>query len=381
MATFDIPIGPSISERGTTCLMSGAKPAKVRCPVRKPVYGSITYDREKGNMPLEWPNEDGFRIWLAAEEQDKVIHLILSHTEASDSPNWRARRMFRCSREFSGGKPHREKKHQHDRKIPSMKTGCRCKLIVKQYPGTEIILGKYEGAHDHPLGDDNLRFLRLSNKVRNLVKGMILTGMGSQAMVSSRLILRLPSELTERRLQLERVQQSCKRTDRDYHITMRDINRLRRIVEEGEIRLDDNDAISVRLWVTQLRQGGVEAVLKDKMDPPPPGSGISGDCFVLCIQTVFQRDRFRSLGSDFLSIDATHNTTQYYGVQLFTLVVRDLWGHGTLCGVFPFTDAYSLHRCACCLDAVVNYYGSDNYLFSKICKRSQPGDHTADHHE
>ena len=69
--------------------------------------------------------------------------------------------------------------------------------------------------------------------------------------------------------------ESCKPTDRDYHMTMHDISRLRQIVENEEIRLDDNDAISVRLWVTKLRQCGAGAVLKDKTDPPPPESRLS----------------------------------------------------------------------------------------------------------
>jgi hypothetical protein len=162
------------------------------------------------------------------------------------------------------------------------------------------------------------------------------------------------------------VRESCKQTDRDYHITTRDISRLRRIVENDEIRLDDNDAISVRLWVTKLRQCGAEAVLKDKRDPPPPGSGLSPDAFALCIQTQFQRDRFQALGSDFLSIDATHNTTQYAGVQLFTLLVRDLWGHGTLCGAFPLRlqalTSFPL-RCSCRVDAVIKWHRSDNKFF------------------
>ncbi len=128
--------------------------------------------------------------------------------------------------------------------------------------------------------------------------------------------------------------------DCDYHMTMHDISRLHQIIENDKIHLDDNNAISVRLWVTKLRQCGAEAVLKDKRDPPPPGSGLSQNSFVLCIQPKFQMDRFHALGSDFLSIDATHNTTQYAGVQLFTLIVRDLWGHGALCGTFLFTDAY-----------------------------------------
>ena len=121
---------------------------------------------------------------------------------------------------------------------------------------------------------------------------------------------------------------------------MRDIHRLCRIVENNEICLDDNDAISMRLWVTQLQQAGGEATLKDKLDPPPPGSELSPECFVLCFQTIFQRDQFQALGSNFLSIDATHNTTQYAGLQLFTLIVRDSWGQGTLCGAFPLLDTY-----------------------------------------
>ncbi len=130
--------------------------------------------------------------------------------------------------------------------------------------------------------------------------------------------------------------------DCDYYITMCDVSCLHRIVENNEIHLDNNNTISVRLWVTKLWQHGAEVVLKDKKDPPPPGSGLSQESFVLCIQTEFQHDCFHALGSNFLSIDATHNTSQYAGVQLFTLIVRDLWGHGVLCGAFPLMDAYSI---------------------------------------
>ena len=332
MATFHIPTGPPITERGV--LMPEVNVGHGKRPP-KPCYGSLTYDLQKGDM-MQWPNEDEFLAWLAAEELRDSIKLIVSRTEESDSPNWRARRVFRCSREPSGGKTNQVKKHNRDRKIPSKKTGCKYQLTIKLYPNTEMILGKYEGEHNHPIGNENLRFLRLSSRVRDLVKDMVHTGMGCQAIVSA--IQLLFAEPTE--FQMKRVRESNNRTDRDYYITMRDIARLRRIVEDNEIHLDDNDAISIRLWVTRLRQGGVGVVLKDKRDPAPPGSGVDNDCFILCLQTEFQRDRFQALGSDFLSIDATHNTTQYAGVQLFTLIVRDLWGHGTLCGVYPFMDAY-----------------------------------------
>jgi hypothetical protein len=73
---------------------------------------------------------------------------------------------------------------------------------------------------------------------------------------------------------------------------MRNVTCLRRIVEDDKIRLEDNDVISIKLWVTRLQQGGVEAVLKAKLDPAPPGSNVEDDCFILCLQTQFQRDRF-----------------------------------------------------------------------------------------
>src|SRR6266404_7953025 len=111
-------------------------------------------------------------------------------------------------------------------------------------------------------------------------------------------------------------------------MTMRDITRLRQIVEDTEIRLDHNDVISIRLWSTRLQQDSAHVILKDKHDPPPLGSSLSPKIFVLCIQTKFQCERFQELSSDFMSIDATHNTTQYVGLQLFTIIVRDMWGHG-----------------------------------------------------
>jgi hypothetical protein len=51
--------------------------------------------------------------------------------------------------------------------------------------------------------------------------------------------------------------------------------------------------------------------------------------------------QFQKLGSNFVSIDATHSTNEYIGLNLFTVAVRDFWGHGMLCGTFLHSDAYS----------------------------------------
>ena len=157
---------------------------------------------------------------------------------------------------------------------------------------------------------------------------------------------------------------------------MHDITRLRQIVEDTEIRLDGNDAISITLWATWLQQDGARVILKDKSDPPPPGSGISPDTFVLCMQTTFQSDRFQELSSDSMSIDATHNTTQYIGLQLFTIMVRDMWGHGacTLWHISGMDTAYSIfvpYRGTCHVDAVVRWNSGNNSIFPYIRKITQ----------
>jgi hypothetical protein len=93
-------------------------------------------------------------------------------------------------------------------------------------------------------------------------------------------------------LQMNHVHESYQKTDWDYYITMCDITHLCHIMEDDKICLDNNDAISTWLWVTWLQQDGEEAILKDKGDPPPPGSGVEDDCFILCVQTKFQREHF-----------------------------------------------------------------------------------------
>ena len=70
MGIFKIPTRPPISERGGTYLVLKSKCDKSTLAP----YGSITYDRKRGDM-LEWDNEDEFLVWLAAEETKNTIKL------------------------------------------------------------------------------------------------------------------------------------------------------------------------------------------------------------------------------------------------------------------------------------------------------------------
>ena len=116
--------------------------------------------------------------------------------------------------------------------------------------------------------------------------------------------------------------------ERDHYITMGEICRIRKEVLRAEIRLDANDAHSTRIWVDKLQSQGNFMYYKDKQDPPPEGSDLANNLFMLCIQTTFQKGAYERLGNRFLGIDATHNVTQYKGILLFTLMAWDNWGHG-----------------------------------------------------
>ena len=81
------------------------------------------------------------------------------------------------------------------------------------------------------------------------------------------------------------------------------------------------DARSTWIWTETLQSEGLFIAYKDKLDPPSENSHLAEDVFFLCIQTKFQKDVFQQLGSMFLGIDTTHNTTQYEGILLFTMMV------------------------------------------------------------
>ena len=229
-------------------------------------------------MTREWKDEESLLAWLAAEESEHSIKLIVSNVARSDSLLWREQRIMKCSREYTGGQPDQHSgssvPEEWNRKIPSKKTGCRCCLTLKFYQHTEIILEKYKSKHDHPLRDKNLRFTRLTDGTRDLVMVMLTMGIDAKMIVSlifppPSLALMSPSSLASLAYtwqQLKRICKSTKRTHRDYYITMCDINHIQRIVEDNKIWLDENDAISIKVWATQLQQAGASVILKDKID-------------------------------------------------------------------------------------------------------------------
>lgn len=128
--------------------------------------------------------------------------------------------------------------------------------------------------------------------------------------------------------QLRDVKKSAPIGSRDRYIALGDINRLAQALERETKQLHSEDIISIKLWVERFKSENISIFYKDRLDSPPPGSGLDQGTFVLCIQAPFQLDAFRRLGNGFLGIDATHNITHYRDMLLFTIMARDNWGHG-----------------------------------------------------
>src|SRR6266404_6466632 len=85
------------------------------------------------------------------------------------------------------------------------------------------------------------------------------------------------------------------KSDRYYYITMKDINYIAKVLQRKNIQLHPKDEISIKLWLSDLKQKGAKTFCKDKLDQPPPRSRLARDLFILVIQTKFQSNTFRRL--------------------------------------------------------------------------------------
>ena len=138
---------------------------------RKP--GSFNYDRESGKFPHQWASMADFDEWRRTEELASSIELIAS-TVVRGKGLWTKRCRYICSRQLSGGKNKYEKKcPERHANYDSKKTGCACKIVIKLYPHTPVVLGRYEKEHSHEVGTANLAYVRVSQAARLRIREML----------------------------------------------------------------------------------------------------------------------------------------------------------------------------------------------------------------
>ncbi|KAJ7872655.1 hypothetical protein B0H14DRAFT_2570159 [Mycena olivaceomarginata] len=144
-------------------------------------------DAQKGAPFLpERPYDDGslsvsgdlpFRLKITGLSYDVKTY---TGTQVYDN-----RYRFVCSRKGTGGLKAYTKVPDWSHKRESKRTDCPCVLIVNEYPGVATVLENYTNEHNHPLGNENLRFNQIPKETREYIAGLL------QLHVSPEFILQL----------------------------------------------------------------------------------------------------------------------------------------------------------------------------------------------
>ncbi|KAF5333556.1 hypothetical protein D9611_002587 [Ephemerocybe angulata] len=283
-------------------------------------------DEGTEKVRMEWPSLEKAKEWMARETEEKLFSFSAKEPRRPNKKGvgkWVTKHIYMCSRGKVCGSSRYVKKHDRDRKVPNKRTGCGCRLTLTVLMDKTVI-GLYVPDHNHELGAENARFTRMSSKSRQEIEGMLRMGIDPTRVL----------EHVRGRIYTEEGNSSASDADvsRSEFISRSDVRRVERIIEEESIRLAKKDGPSVLRWVEKLRSEGHYVFLKTSSDASAATSvRLDSDAFVLIIQTQYQQECWQKHGARFAGIDATHNTTHYEGMNLFTLLVRDRWGHGMPC--------------------------------------------------
>ena len=299
-------------------------------PINSSAIGSFEHDFRSAGYTLRWESWPEMEIWKSAQEEKSMVEFIVKETKFnkgnSSGPLWKKQVIFVCGWGKSGGEKRYNKKYDRHRKIPTKKVadGCKARLTVKTYPGIATVLGLYQDTHLHPVGNENVKFTRLSKETHKEIEHLLRLGV-DPAKVLEQI---MGGKVTED--DLDSIRAGTTSTSRNQFATRADVRRIQKTIEEELIRLAAQDGASVLEWVKQLRERGHFVELKTSAEPPPANSYLERNSFILIIQTRYQRECWGKHGSRFAGIDATHNTTHYENMSLFTLLIRDPWGQGKL---------------------------------------------------
>ncbi|XP_049779353.1 uncharacterized protein LOC126176251 [Schistocerca cancellata] len=110
--------------------------------------------------------------------------------------------------------------------------------------------------------------------------------------------------------------------ERIHLLEKKDLHNIKRDFDIGyATKKHENDAVSVKLWVEEMKRQSDNPVLyfkqQKQVDP-----NFQDEDFILIIMTDFQAEQLLKYGEDKICVDGTHGMTAY-DFQLFTIVVVD----------------------------------------------------------
>lgn len=142
----------------------------------KPAQHSFHYDIAHG-FELRWESLDEFKKWLRKEQDTNKIELRY-HSQSlptTDEALWVSSTVYHCSRNGTGGKSQYVKRFnwQRKRQPKRLEKGCSVRLVIKTYPNTPVILGKYRSDHSHDVGAANIPYLSIPDDVKQLIETLL----------------------------------------------------------------------------------------------------------------------------------------------------------------------------------------------------------------
>ena len=208
-------------------------PDNTESPATSRRRGSFNWDREKGGFSLEWANLAEFNLWREMEEHLSCINFIAS-TSRPGGILFSHKQRFVCGRQNSGGGNPYEKKHpERQRKIATKKSGCGCYVIIKQYPHTLTVLGRYVDKHDHEIGAANIAYTRLSGTAREQIKTMLNQKIDRREIVSCRNQISLAIDLMH--LKVRVIRDWAPDGSRDKLIALKEVNQMAQVLDNHKI--------------------------------------------------------------------------------------------------------------------------------------------------
>lgn len=251
-------------------------------------------------IDVNFATEQHFMKWKEENiETEKSFERYVKHSGKKS--------IFYCHR--SGFVREKERKTQKSKSQGSNKINCHCISqikLVKQEDGTfRAIWTKTHTNHE-----SEIQHCEIDRKTRSVIYGLLLLGLSPKAIV-------------------EKMQSKVK-TERLYHLLLRDVLNIRRDTGVGDVsrgEMNADDATSVHIFVENNREN-VLMYKPNNIPMPDVYPELDANDFAIAFMVPFQVEQLDQLSNEFsvICIDATHGVG--HGYKMITVLTVDEFYQG-----------------------------------------------------
>lgn len=127
-----------------------------------PGHHNIKYSDYESELHSGWYNHKSWWAfeWFWEQEEDSLLIELWKVQTLTGGLLYKERMWYVCSHAGTSRQKDYKKNLQWNWKVNGKFTDCKCSLVVKIYHGTETVLGKYQLDHNHPIGAENVKYMR-----------------------------------------------------------------------------------------------------------------------------------------------------------------------------------------------------------------------------